>query len=232
MTGIFENGSCAPSNLEGKRKTIVEAALAAFLEGGYDNTSMDQIASRAGVSKQTLYNNFDDKLTLFTAIVNYRCSTHLSSLQGECDEGQNVATWLNSLGNQFLALILSPESLAFYRMLIAVTERNPELGSLVYQRGAGQALDVLAERLRKETERGNLRVEDPHFAAELFFGMLTGQRHLRRLLGVVPAMPVAERESIVARSVDSFLMLFGANARRPEHTSVPPDHTRDERSAF
>lgn len=201
-----------PSKLEGKRKHIVQAALSAFLERGYDNTSMDQVAARAGVSKQTLYNNFDDKLTLFTAIVNYRCYTLLSSLHEDENATMSVEERLNRLGNQFLSLILSEESLAFYRMLIAVTERNPDLGKLVYECGAGTALNILAERLRKENEKGRMRVDDPHFAAEMLFGMLIGQRHMRRLLGAAGDMPACERERIVKRSVECFLTMYGAQA--------------------
>jgi len=37
-----------------KRRAIVEAATAAFLEHGYRGTSMDSVAAGAGVSKQTV----------------------------------------------------------------------------------------------------------------------------------------------------------------------------------
>src|SRR4051794_18618130 len=52
-----------------KRADIVEAAATVFLRNGYVGTSMDEIAFRAKVSKQTVYNHFVDKETLFRAIV-------------------------------------------------------------------------------------------------------------------------------------------------------------------
>jgi len=51
-------------------------------------------------------------------------------------------------------------------------------------------------------------VDDPQFAAELFFGMLNGHRQLRRLLGAAPPMSDAERERVVTRSVDHFITLY------------------------
>ncbi len=52
-----------------KRQAIMEAATALFLRDGYRNTSMDQVAADAAVSKQTVYKHFADKEQLFREIV-------------------------------------------------------------------------------------------------------------------------------------------------------------------
>src|ERR687896_81233 len=52
-----------------KRRAIIEAATAVFLSNGYRGTSMDEIAARAAVSKQTVYKQFADKERLFTEII-------------------------------------------------------------------------------------------------------------------------------------------------------------------
>ena len=52
-----------------KRQTILQAALEEFLSHGYAATSMDRIAIRAGVSKATVYNHFQDKQDLLRALV-------------------------------------------------------------------------------------------------------------------------------------------------------------------
>ena len=55
-----------------KRLAILEAATAAFLESGYGAATMDEIATRAKVSKQTIYHHFGSKDVLFAAIVEQR----------------------------------------------------------------------------------------------------------------------------------------------------------------
>ena len=57
------------SRSDRKRKTLLLAATAVFLEKGYDGTSMDDVAARAKVSKPTVYKYFSDKEQLFAEIV-------------------------------------------------------------------------------------------------------------------------------------------------------------------
>ena len=52
-----------------KRRAIVEAATEVFLDNGYRGASMDAIAARAQVSKQTVYKHVADKERLFSEIV-------------------------------------------------------------------------------------------------------------------------------------------------------------------
>jgi TetR/AcrR family transcriptional repressor of mexJK operon len=53
---------------QAKRQAILGAATAAFLRAGYA-ASVDEIASAAGVGKQTVYRHFGDKESLFLAAV-------------------------------------------------------------------------------------------------------------------------------------------------------------------
>ena len=49
------------------RDEILERALTAFLRFGYRKSSMDAIAQTVGLSRQSLYNHFDNKRELFRA---------------------------------------------------------------------------------------------------------------------------------------------------------------------
>src|SRR3546814_339202 len=60
-----------------KGAAILDAAKRMVTEHGFDRTSMDQIASEAGVSKLTVYSHFGDKEALFAAAVKSHCETRL-----------------------------------------------------------------------------------------------------------------------------------------------------------
>ncbi len=52
-----------------RRESLIKAAIACFVERGYDATSMDSIAERGGVSKPVLYQHFDSKHDLYMEIL-------------------------------------------------------------------------------------------------------------------------------------------------------------------
>ncbi len=52
-----------------RRAMLLDAALGVFVEKGYHQAAMDDIAARAGVSKPVLYQHFPGKLELYLALV-------------------------------------------------------------------------------------------------------------------------------------------------------------------
>lgn len=58
-----------PKDKSVTREKILEAAREEFLEKGFKNASMRDIAARAGMSAAGLYRHFDDKELLFSALV-------------------------------------------------------------------------------------------------------------------------------------------------------------------
>jgi TetR/AcrR family transcriptional regulator len=54
---------------EGARQAILEAAEAVFAEHGFDGARVDAIAAHAGYNKSLIFQYFDDKLTLYAAVI-------------------------------------------------------------------------------------------------------------------------------------------------------------------
>lgn len=59
-----------PEALEARRTQILQAALTCFVQAGYHKTSVDDIASHAGLSKGSIYTHFESKQALFLALLN------------------------------------------------------------------------------------------------------------------------------------------------------------------
>jgi len=67
------------------RQTIIEAGLILFSEQGVTQTSLVEIATRAGVSRGAVYWHFDNKWEIFDAILS-RYSTRIDELAGAGQE--------------------------------------------------------------------------------------------------------------------------------------------------
>lgn len=199
-----------------KRSLILEAARAVFIECGYGAARMEDIAERAGVAKQTLYNHFGSKDALFEAIIRAICESLLVSIDDLPEATQPAPEALLGLAHQYAKLLLAPWSLGLYRLLIAESPRFPELGQVTYRSGGQQLVERLAGFLRGRTEAGELDVADPEIAAEQFYGMITGYIQVRALLGVEAEPEPARVEKAMCLAVDAFVAAYraGPPARR------------------
>ena len=65
-----------------RRALILEAARAAFAEGGYHGTSLEEVAQRAGVSKALIYEHFSSKRELHAAMLEMHALGLVETLNG------------------------------------------------------------------------------------------------------------------------------------------------------
>src|SRR5262250_1916785 len=73
---------------EARPEEITAAALELFVERGFANTRLDDVASRAGVSKGTLYLYFANKVELFKAVVREALVARLVEFRERIDHFQ------------------------------------------------------------------------------------------------------------------------------------------------
>lgn len=184
------------------RRRLLEAAAAIFREEGY-RAGVDRIAARAGVAKQTLYNHFPTKADLFREVVKHGTANMLVSLE---DDGRPLVERLLGFCRSFRAKVLAPEGIAFYRAITAEAPRFPELAAAFYADGPAQATRRLADVLAAAMESGDLRRDDPAFAAEMLLSMLVGADRNRCLLDAEPRPQTDNAERIL----DVFLRAYAS----------------------
>jgi AcrR family transcriptional regulator len=63
-----------------RREQLLAVASTLFAQGGYEATTMDQVAHAAGVTKPLLYQHFDSKHALYEEIVTTAATTLLDEL--------------------------------------------------------------------------------------------------------------------------------------------------------
>jgi len=190
----------APPPAPGPRERLLAAACEAFCEEGYQ-VSIDHIAARAQVARQTLYNYFHSKDELFGEAVRHSIQSVLVTLDGDGD----VRATLLVFSDAYRARLLSPEGLAIFRTMVAEAPRFPELAKQFFRQGPHITRKRLARFLAHAMEAGQLRQADPDFAAEMLTAMLLD---LDRLRGLINLQTDLLKPSKTTQVVDCFLRAF------------------------
>lgn len=191
-----------------KKTAVITAATHIFLEQGFHNASMDAIARAAGVSKQTIYNNFGSKEALFSAIVCERCMDRLSALLETQQARANAEATLHAFAKTLLQILLEPAALALHRLIIAESARFPEIGEIYHRAGPERGTRLLAEYLDRQCQLRHLNVQNTQLAAQQFTGALIGSVRTRALV-LNKTISAAEQRQIVDYSVGCFMRMHG-----------------------
>jgi TetR/AcrR family transcriptional repressor of mexJK operon len=195
-----------------KRRAIMEAATTLFLRGGYQGTSMDDIAALAAVSKQTVYKNFADKERLFTSIIlgiTERSDKIISDMTRILHGTDDLERDLTELARSYLAAVLQPHVLRLRRLVIAEADRFPGLALSYYQRAQQRALDTLASAFGDLTGRGLLRPAEPRLAAGHFAYLVLSMPLDKAMFCPDERFTAAELEHIADAGVRVFLAAYG-----------------------
>lgn len=184
-----------------KTEAILEAAQALFAEQG-GGVSMEAIARRAGVSRQTLYNRFPSKLEIGRALAGRRSDAISAPLRIGGDPQTVLTTWAALL----LDKICGEDGKTSMRGVALMSPHAPDVTQAIYQAGPGESLRRLSGWLAEQDRSGALSVPDPAAAAEMFAGMVLGHGHLRAVLGV--PHPPFDRDARAAETARRFLRAF------------------------
>jgi AcrR family transcriptional regulator len=189
------------------RQRLLEAACDAFREEGY-KVSIDRLAARAHVARQTLYNYFPSKDVLFAEAVRHIIQSVLVTL----DRDGDVRATLLGFGEAYRAKVLSSEGIAIFRTLMAEAPRFPALAKQFFRQGPQTTRKRLAEYLARAMKEGQLKRDDPDFAAEMLAAMLADFDRLRGLMNLQTDLLKPKK---TAQVVDCFLRAFAPEKDTP-----------------
>jgi TetR/AcrR family transcriptional repressor of mexJK operon len=201
-----------------KRRAILAAATEVFLQHGYLGASMDEVAARAGVSKQTVYKQFADKQHLFADII---LGTTVQVVDGFAqafasilDEATDVRQAFRDLARRFLDTLLQPDVLRLRRLVLAEADRFPDISAAWFDGAFHRSMELLGESMTRLADRGMLReLPDPALAAYQFAGLVMYKPMNQAMFAGTGAQPDAdELDHIADRAAEVFLAAYG---RRP-----------------
>lgn len=190
---------------------VLTAAREVFFEHGFAAATTDMIQRAAGVSKSTLYVHFPNKEGIFAAVIDAECAAYIAEIRALRTPDAPLYERLVAVALAYLDIVLSPDGLALYRIVIAEAPRAPDLAHAFYRAGPGEMNVYLQELLMAASAKGEIAIAPASLgeAAALLANMIRGEAHMRAL--TEPAAPPSAdlRRAWAALAVTAFLRAYG-----------------------
>ena len=181
---------------------MLKAAIGVFAERGYSAATMEAIAAAANLTKPTLYRHFSGKDTLFKAMMEVPRDAMLQA--AKAPKGSGIVDQLFRFAWVYADTVMSPEYLAFARLIIGEAQRFPEIGRAYQASGPDQVLAGLTGVMQAARQAGQLDFEDAELAAQDFWGLILSAPRNRALHDP----DAVQTRSEIARYVNNGLRVF------------------------
>jgi len=205
-----QRGQCA------KRLSILDAAAEVFCRAGFTGASIDEIAAGACVSRQTIYNHYREKESLFAAVVEdvmERANAALfATLATFPDRPDHLEDDLAAFAVRLTRNCLCNDDGKFLRRLVQTEgERYPHLFEAWRREGPCKVTTALAALLCRLGHAGTIRADDFDLAARQFLALVNADLQMSTLFGGTPTDE--ELEKAARNAVRTFLRAYGAPAK-------------------
>ena len=184
---------------EALREHILDTAKLAFLETGFERTSMDAIAALAETSKRSLYAHFPTKDALFLAVVERIRALFGARMGTPADYAGEPAEAVVRYCGRFVQLLRWSSVGKMVRLGIGEADRLPELAAGLFDVLFGITTGNLAAHL--ETASG-LAAEEAEVVANELIGFTIHPALPRLLFGVDPLTDELPQPDHLAADVD------------------------------
>lgn len=192
------------------RELYLQAAFETFLDKGYARAGIDEIARRARAGKMTFYRAFGSKEELFRLVVRRAILKVRDKLQAPLNTDGEPEQVLAALIERLHAGMTDPEYLQLLRLVVAETDRFPELGEALLA-DDNFLVEPVIDYLTRAAARGDLAIADPYAAAMQLSALAGGGA---RFLMKKPSLG-AERRAQWVQAILKFVM----DAWRPDRGS-------------
>ncbi len=185
-----------------KTEAILQGGMREFLANGYAATSMDRVAKSSKVSKATVYSHFQDKESLFVALIQYLVEKKFRSVFDPVNAGKISSEpefVLKQLAYRMLDVGADqPLFQNFMRVIIGESGRFPQLAKAFVRNVEKTGFRLLTEYFSTAPQ---FDFKDPEAIARIFVGSLAHFLIVQEMLHGKDIVPM-ERDRLIENLVE------------------------------
>ena len=147
---------------------IISAALEVFVEHGYAASKLDDIASKAGISKGSLYRYFDSKADLFKEMVKHVVIPEIEKAESTVKEHQGaISPLINEMVQNWWQTVGETRICGIPKLVISEAANFPELAEFYVNEVIKRGRKLVAVMIKRGIESGEFRDIEPQYAARI-----------------------------------------------------------------
>jgi len=146
---------------EERPQELLDAALAVFVERGYAQTRLEEVAQRAGVAKATLYRYYENKLELFKAVVRNSLIVGFDEFSGQ---PLGARERLVQLLTAFMERVAGSPLSGIPKLIVAEAGNLPEVARFYHDEVILRARALVVSALKEGAANGEFRPVDADYA--------------------------------------------------------------------
>ncbi len=150
-----------------KRDRILNVAIEEFANNGFENTSIQQIAKKSGISVGSVYKYFENKETLFSMVVHQGMSSLEELLKSLADSSEDILVKAEKIIRELLKYSRKNSALIKLYCQLTTSDKSEFLNG-ISQRIEAVSASVYTVTISKAQETGDVRNDiNPAFFAFL-----------------------------------------------------------------
>lgn len=143
---------------DARPQELLEAALALFVEKGFAATRSEEVATRAGVAKGTLYRYYPSKDELFKAMVRENLSVHIAESAAQAAQYQGpIAELLVQMMRAWWAKVGQGSAGVVCTLLMTEARQFPELAKFYVDEVITPSQNLLGGLIERGIQAGEFR---------------------------------------------------------------------------
>lgn len=199
-------------------RAILDAAHRLFLKAGFDAVNLEQVGRAAGVSRQTVYNQFGSKEAVFHEVVN----RHWEAVRRETASAfiameaapTSAAACLRNFARALLRFVEETDQVAFTRLVIAESRQRPWIADEFYRCGKEPIVKGFAAALAAMAKRGMIACAEPELAAHQFMGLVQEFVIWPRVMAIGKGLAdLPDNDVVIEEAIAVFLSRYGVRRR-------------------
>lgn len=191
------------------QEAIMAATIRLLLRRSSDSISMGDIATEAGVSRRTVFNQFASKEALVEqSLARVWTRIGIAEITETLDATADPQATMARIGTAITAFWLQGDAIPIARMAIRESFILPESSAHYLDQGKRPVTRAIIRYVAALAAAGRIKTDDPELAAKQFIGLINEPLVFLQILGLPETHSEAHIRKVVQEAVQMFFLRY------------------------